>query len=278
MTGDGVNDAPALQQADVGIAVSGATDAARAAADLVLTTSGLSVIINAIEEARRIFERMNSYAIYRISETIRIMVFVVLTMLVFDFYPITAIMIILLAFLNDVPIMAIAFDRAPRDKRPVRWKMQRVITVATAMGLVGIAGSFGMLLLAKEWLHLDVAQIQTYVFLKMAVAGHLVLFVARTKGHLWERPFPAPVMIWSAIVTKILGTLVAAYGFGLVTPISWAEIGIIWGYSLLSALVTDIVKVRVDRHLEQHTPRHRSFLDQIKQPLHSHSLSRHQRT
>ncbi len=267
MTGDGVNDAPALKQADVGIAVSGATDAARAAADLVLTAPGLSVIVTAIEEARRIFERMSAYAIYRISETIRIMFFVVLAMVFFDFYPITAIMIILLAFFNDVPIMTIAYDHTGLEKKPVRWNMQQVITVATAMGIVGVFGSFGMLLIAMDWLHLDVSQIQTYVFLKMAVAGHLVLFVARSKGHFWERPWPAPVMIWSAVVTKLAATLLAAYGFGLITPISWPEIALIWGYSFASAMLTDLVKVQVYRHLSGETPRHRGFVDHLKHPL-----------
>jgi len=268
MTGDGVNDAPALKQADVGIAVSGATDAARAAADLVLTAPGLSVIINAIEEARRIFERMNAYAIYRISETIRIMFFVVLTMIFFDFYPITAIMIILLAFFNDVPIMAIAYDRTGLEKKPVRWNMRQVITVATAMGIVGVVGSFGMLLIAMDWLKLDVTHIQTYVFLKMAVAGHLVLFVARTKGYFWKQPWPAPIMIWSALITKLAATILAAYGFGLITPISWPEIALIWGYSIGSALVTDLVKVQVYNHLQHRTQRHEGFLARIQQPLH----------
>jgi len=268
MTGDGVNDAPALKQADVGIAVSGATDAARAAADLVLTAPGLSVITNAIEEARRIFERMNAYAIYRICETIRIMFFVVLAMIFFDFYPITAVMIILLAFFNDVPIMTIAYDHTGLEKNPVRWNMQQVITVATAMGIVGVIGSFGMLLIAMDWMHLNVAQIQTYVFLKMAVAGHLVLFVARNKGYFWQRPWPAPIMIWSAIITKLAATLLAAYGFGLITPITWPEIALIWGYSFVSAILTDWVKVQVYRHLSQDTSRHRSFLERIQQSLH----------
>ena len=267
MTGDGVNDAPALKQADVGIAVSGATDAARAAADLVLTAPGLSVIINAIEEARRIFERMNAYAIYRISETIRIMVFVVLAMIFFDFYPITAVMIILLAFFNDIPIMTIAYDHTRLEPEPVRWNMHQVISVATAMGVVGIIGSFGMLLLAIDWLHLDVAHVQTYIFLKMAVAGHLVLFVARSKEHFWKRPWPAPIMVWSAVITKLAATLLAAYGFGLITPITWPEIALIWGYSFTSAMITDLVKVQVYRLLDYQTSPHQAFLSRMKQKL-----------
>jgi len=194
---------------------------------------------------------MNAYSIYRISETIRIMIFVVLTMLFFNFYPITAIMIILLAFFNDVPIMAIAYDRTGLEKSPVRWNMEQVITVATSMGIVGVVGSFGMLLFAMDWLKLDVPHIQTYVFLKMAVAGHLVLFVARTKGYFWEQPWPAPIMIWSAVITKLAATLLAAYGFGLIAPISWPEIALIWGYSISSAFVTDVVKVQVYHHFKR---------------------------
>jgi H+-transporting ATPase len=271
MTGDGANDAPALKQADMGIAVSGATDAARSAADLVLTESGLSVIIKAVEEARRIFERMNSYAVYRITETIRIMLFVVLAMLVFNFYPITAIMIILLAFLNDVPIMTIAYDRTALPPHPVRWDMRRILAVSSIMGMTGVAGSFLMLFIGLNVLHLSIPEVQTYIFLKMAVAGHLTLFVSRSKGFFWKKPYPAPVMVWSAVVTKLIGTVLAAFGFGIIAPIGLTSIALIWAYSIFWAFLTDWVKTLVYRHFDHTTPRHKRFLQTVRHRLAPHS-------
>ncbi len=268
MTGDGVNDAPALKQADTGVAVSGATDAARAAADLVLTAPGLSVIVAAIEQARIIFERMNSYAIYRVTETIRIVLFVVAAMIAFNTYPITAILIILLALFNDLPIMTIAVDNTPVDPQPVRWDMRRVLSVSTTLGIVGVFETFLMLVLAKEWLHLDVAQIQSLIFLKLAIAGHLTLFVARSRGPFYARPWPAPAMIWSAIATKLLATLLVGLGLGLVTTIAWSQIAFVWAYCIAWVFVEDQAKLAVYRHLDHQAPYHQRFLTLLQEHLH----------
>ena len=159
MTGDGVNDAPALKKADAGIAVAGATDAARAAADIVLLTPGLSVIIDAVKESRKIFQRMNSYAIYRIAETIRVLLLMTLSILVFNFYPVTAVMIVLLALLNDGAILSIAYDRVHYSQEPERWNMRSVLGVASVLGVVGVVASFGLFYLGERVFHLDRAMI-----------------------------------------------------------------------------------------------------------------------
>ena len=241
MTGDGVNDAPALKKADCGIAVSGATDAARAAASIVLLTPGLSVIIDAIKESRKIFQRMNSYAIYRIAETIRVMLFMTLSILVFNFYPVTAAMIVLLALLNDGPILAIAYDRTQYSDQPEAWNMPIVLAISTVLGIAGVFASFGLFYLAERIFHFGGEVIQTFMFLKLAVAGHLTIFLTRTRGPFWSIR-PAPILLWTAVGTKLLATLATIYGF-LMAPIRWEWVLLIWAYALAWFLVNDRVKL-----------------------------------
>jgi H+-transporting ATPase len=269
MTGDGVNDAPALKEANTGIAVSGATDAARSSADLVLTAPGLSVIVKAVEAARRIFERMNSYAIYRITETIRIMIFVVLSMIVFNIYPITTVMIILLALLNDLPIMTIAFDNTWLDPKPVRWDMRRVLTVATTLGSVGVVQTFGILLIGKLVLNLDAGHLQSLIYIKLAVAGHLTLFVTRTKRSFLSKPYPAPILIGAILATQAIAAALVGFGI-LVTQIPWSYVGLVWVYCLAWMFLNDWVKLQVYRHLNIEAKYHREFLGRVKQFLHPH--------
>ncbi|MFA5221518.1 MAG: HAD-IC family P-type ATPase, partial [Methanoregula sp.] len=254
MTGDGVNDAPALREADTGIAVAGATDAAKSAADIVLTKPGLSVIIDAIERSREIFRRMENYAVYRVAETVRVLIFLTLCIVLLNFYPVTAFMIVMLAILNDLPIMTIAFDNAPVAGAPVRWQMKRILTLASVLGILGVISSFILLWIAREYFHLDTGVIQTLIFLKLAVAGHMTIYLARTgQQHFWERPFPSLALFGTAELTQVGATLIAIYGFFIITPIGWSLALIVWGYALAAFLISDQIKVRLFRKIHPYS-------------------------
>jgi H+-transporting ATPase len=241
MTGDGVNDAPALKKADCGIAVSSATDAARAAAAIVLLTPGLSVIIDAIKESRRIFQRMNSYAIYRIAETLRVLFFMTLAILIFNFYPLTAVMIVMLALLNDGAILSIAYDNVHYKDKPEAWNMRMVLGISTVLGVIGVVAAFGLFYLGERVFHLDRAHIQTLMYLKLSVAGHLTIFLTRTRGPFWSIR-PAKILWIAVLGTQIVATLIAVYGL-FMTPLGWGWAGFVWGYALLWFLVNDRVKL-----------------------------------
>ncbi len=252
MTGDGVNDAPALKRADAGIAVSGATDAARAAADIVLLLPGLSVIIDAIKESRRTFQRMSNYAIYRVAETVALLGFLTLAIVLFDIYPVTAIMIVLLAILNDGAILSIAYDKVHYSNRPEAWNMRLVLGIATALGMFALIRSFGIFSLGEGVFNVSRDHVQTLVYLNLSVGGHLTVLAARTRGPFWSIR-PAPILLGAVLGTQVLATLIAVYGL-FMHPLGWGYAGLVWGYCLGMFVVQDQVKVAAYRILGRPKP------------------------
>lgn len=149
VTGDGVNDLPALKAADVGIAVRNAVDALKSAADLVLTGSGISVIRDAIVESRRIFSRLYAYSVYRISESFRVIITIAALGLAYGTYPLQPLQLILLALLNDIPIISLAFNRVKLERKPSRIDSKARLASSALFGLVGVANSLLLVLIME---------------------------------------------------------------------------------------------------------------------------------
>jgi len=205
------------------------------------------VIIDAIKESRRIFQRMNSYAIYRITETLRVLLFMTLSILVFNFYPVTAVMIVMLALLNDGAILSIAYDRVHYRDQPEAWDMHLVLGISTVLGVMGVTSAFGLFYLGERVFHLDRAHIQTLMYLKLSVAGHLTIFLTRTQGPFWSIR-PAKILWIAVLGTQLLATAIAVYGI-FMTPLGWGWALFVWGYALVWFLVNDRVKLLAYRLL-----------------------------
>ncbi len=279
MTGDGVNDAPALKQADCGTAVSGATDAARGAAALILTAPGLSVINGAIDEARRIFGRINSYLIYRIALTIDIMFVVVLSTLFLGFTPLTAIMIVVMSLLDDLPMMTIAYDNTPVSQKPVRWDLPRIFGLATVLGVFSVVESFGLLLFGIRTLSIPElqsyfglathAQLQTMMFLQLVGGGQIMLFITRTEGWFFKPPFPARQLFLAILGTQVAAALMCGFGW-LVPAIPWKLIGWVWVYLIAWLFILGGVRLIYDRFASYRTARHLKHTALVNQSLQPH--------
>jgi len=175
-----------------------------------------------------------------------VILFMTLAITLFNFYPVTAIMIIMLALLNDIPIMAIAYDNALEAPRPVRWDMREVLTIASVLGTLGVIASF-VVFFVLEYMSVPRDLIQTIIFLKLDIAGHSTLYIARKRdSHFWQRPVPSTKLLVPALSTCVIGTLIACYGL-FMTPIGWGWSGPVWAYASVWLMVNDFVKVGVYR-------------------------------
>ncbi|KAG2546789.1 plasma membrane ATPase 1 [Panicum virgatum] len=258
MTGDGVNDAPALKKADIGIAVADATDAARSASDIVLTEPGLSVIISAVLTSRAIFQRMKNYTIYAVSITIRIVLGFMLLALIweFDFPPF---MVLIIAILNDGTIMTISKDRVKPSPLPDSWKLAEIFTTGIVLG-----GYLAVMTVIFFWaayktnffpriFHVeslekiaqdDYQKLASAVYLQVSTISQALIFVTRSRSWSFvERP--GFLLVFAFLVAQLIATLIAVYvnwGFTSIKGIGWGWAGVVWLYNLVFYFPLDILR------------------------------------
>lgn len=251
-TGDGVNDLAALQMANVGIAVSRAVDALKANADIVLTLPGISVIKDAILESRKIFVRLYTYSLYRISESLRLIITVAVLGLAVGAYPLTPLQLILLALLNDLPIISLATDKVKIANRPSKINIKKRFILSSSFGLVGVVNSLLLFFIAR-WMGLPWAAIQTIFFLKLTIGGHMLIYVAHTKERWWKF-LPSRPVIMATTLTQALATVLALTGLFMGGPISWQWAVAVWLWAFFWMQVSELVKSFQERSVPAEVP------------------------
>ncbi len=245
VTGDGVNDVPPIEIADVGIAVKNAVDALRSTADIVLLTSGISVVHDAITEARKVFMRIYHYSVYRISESARLILTIGLIGILVGNYPLTTVQIILLAVLNDLPIVSLAFDHVHTAHTPEVIDVRRRFFLGTTYGITGVINSMLTLYIVLLMLHLPWDQIQTLFFLQLVVSGNFLIYVAHTEKR-WFRYLPSWQVMIAISSTQIVATLWALSGWFTAAIPLWV-VGFVWVWSFAWMQTSEMGKMLVAR-------------------------------
>ncbi|MHB1613226.1 MAG: HAD-IC family P-type ATPase, partial [Actinomycetes bacterium] len=239
MTGDGVNDAPALRRAEVGIAVSSATDVAKAAASLVLTTSGLENVVRGVTESRRIHQRMLTYTLNKIVKTIQVAVFLSLGLLVTGQFVTTPTLVVLLLLANDFVTMSIATDRVSTPPQPQRWTVPGLVRAATVL-----AGLLVVLSFAVWWIGagigLDLAARQTLVFVWLVFSGQATVYLVREHRHFWHS-MPSRWLLGSTVADLVLVGLLAWRGW-LMMPVGLAALVVAVGTSVVYLVLGEVLK------------------------------------
>jgi H+-transporting ATPase len=246
MTGDGVNDAPALKQAQVGVAVSSATDVAKAAASLVLINPGLSGVEIAVETGRRVYQRLFSYISNKIVKTVQVGLFLALGLLIFgrsfDIKSLPLI-ILLLIFTNDFVTMSLSTDNVRYSAKPNKWNIRELMEISLAFSLGWLIYIFGVYIAGWKLLDLPVRELDTVIFLGLVYSGHANIFLVREKSYLWHS-MPSRALLITEFGGIVLATLMAIYGW-LIAPVSLGIILYLLIFTLIYMFLLDLIKVPI---------------------------------
>ena len=246
MTGDGVNDAPALKQAEVGVAVANATDVAKAAASIVLTNPGLSDVVSAVETSRRIYQRMLTYTLNKIIKTLEVALFLSLGVVLTRTLVVTPLLIVLLLFTNDFVTMSIATDRVSFSQRPERWRIRSLVLTAAPLAALLVVFSLAVLFVGWRVLGLATPEIQTLAFLTLVFGGQGTVYLVRERGHLWHSP-PSRWMMLSSSADLLVVSALATRGI-LMAPLPPLVVAGLLGAILVYLFAVDYLKIAIFRH------------------------------